>query len=190
MNTVEPIRDKEKIEAMKKVLKADNYRNYLLFVLGINTGLRISDLLTLKVQDVISNKGRVRDSITIRERKTGKERKFMINKASQKAIEGFPSEFRNTPPETFLFASKKGDNAPISRIQAWQVLNNAARTVGIKDSIGTHTLRKTFGYHAYQQGTDITLLQKVFNHSAPSITLRYIGITQDDIDQVYINLNL
>ena len=62
--------------------------------------------------------------------------------------------------------------------------------MGVADPIGTHTLRKTFGYHAYQQGTDVTLLQKVFNHSAPSITLRYIGITQDDIDNVYLNLNL
>jgi site-specific recombinase XerD len=93
-------------------------------------------------------------------------------------------------PQDYLFASQKGKIRPISRVHAWFVLNKAARAVGIEGRIGTHTLRKTFGYYAYKQGTDITLLQQLFNHAAPSITLRYIGITQDDIDQVYIKMNL
>ncbi|MCF8011626.1 MAG: tyrosine-type recombinase/integrase [Clostridiales bacterium] len=70
------------------------------------------------------------------------------------------------------------------------MLNEAARSVGVKDKIGTHTLRKTFGYHAFKKGYDITILQKLFNHSAPSITLRYIGITQDELDDVYLSLDL
>ena len=65
-----------------------------------------------------------------------------------------------------------------------------ARAVGIQDRIGTHTLRKTFGYHAYQTGIDISILQKIFNHTAQSVTMRYIGITQDDMDEVFLNLNL
>ncbi|GMA66225.1 hypothetical protein GCM10025859_67000 [Alicyclobacillus fastidiosus] len=75
-------------------------------------------------------------------------------------------------------------------MQAWKALNNAAKVAGIKDRIGTHTLRKTFAYHAYKQGKDITLIQKLLNHSAPSVTLRYIGITQDEMDDVYLTLNL
>ncbi|MFD1676865.1 tyrosine-type recombinase/integrase [Alicyclobacillus fodiniaquatilis] len=75
-------------------------------------------------------------------------------------------------------------------MQAWKALNKAAKTVGIKERIGTHTLRKTFAYHAYKQGQDITLIQKLLNHSAPSVTLRYIGITQDQMDDVNLTLNL
>ncbi|WP_072169790.1 tyrosine-type recombinase/integrase [Propionispora sp. 2/2-37] len=75
-------------------------------------------------------------------------------------------------------------------VPSTKIINNAARSIGITEKIGTHTLRKTFGYHAYQSGVSIGVIQKLFNHSAPSITLRYIGITQDDLDNVYLNLNL
>ena len=88
--------------------------------------------------------------------------------------------------------SKKQNNgkAPLQRDQAYKIINNAAREIGITEKIGTHTLRKTFGYHAYKSGVSIEVIQKLFNHSTPSITLRYIGITQDDLDGVYLNLNL
>jgi site-specific recombinase XerD len=90
----------------------------------------------------------------------------------------------------YIFTSRKGENKPITRQRAWQVINEAAEAVGIKDEIGTHTLRKTFGYHARMKGVSIELIQKLFNHSAPSITMKYIGITQDELDNVYFNLNL
>ena len=189
MNTVEPIKDLEKITAMKKVLRAQNSRNYLLFTMGINTGLRISDLLSFNVQDVNDGKEKIREKITIQEQKTGKRKQFMLNTNTRKALQEHIFQ-QKLQPGDYLFQSRKGDNQPISRVQAWNILNQAARTVGITSNIGTHTLRKTFGYHAYQNGTDITLLQKVFNHSSPAITLRYIGITQEEIDNVYINLNL
>ena len=76
------------------------------------------------------------------------------------------------------------------RQQAYKIINDAAKSIGIKDKIGTHTLRKTFGYHAYNNGYDITLIQKLFNHSTPAITLRYIGITQEELDDVYLSLDL
>lgn len=76
------------------------------------------------------------------------------------------------------------------RQRAYKILNDVARSVGIKEKIGTHTLRKTFGYHAYNKGYDITLIQKLFNHSSPSVTLRYIGITQEQMDDVYLSLDL
>lgn len=88
-----------------------------------------------------------------------------------------------------LFPSRKGGKA-ISRVQAYRILNDAARHIGITDAIGTHTLRKTFGYHAYQSGCDITRIQRLLNHSAPSITLSYIGITKDELDAVYIAKSL
>ncbi len=113
----------------------------------------------------------------------------MLNNNVKKALKEYIEQGCISNPEDYLFKSRKG-SGPITGVQAWQILNKAASSVGIKERVGTHTLRKTFGYHAYQQGIDITLLQKVFNHSTPSITLRYIGITQEDIDNVYVNLNL
>ncbi len=194
MEYVQPIRDLKKIEAMKKILVADPYhgaRNHMLFTLGINSGLRISDLLCLKIGDVITVGNKIREAISTREQKTGKAKLFPINKSVQKAIQKYLDSLATIDPEAPLFPSRKGQGSKsISRYQAWAILNQAARAVGIQEKIGTHTLRKTFGYHAYIQGNDITLLQKVFNHVTPSVTLRYIGITQDEIDQVYINLNL
>lgn len=178
MNTVEPIREPKKIMAMKKILKADSTRNYVLFVMGINTGLRISDLLPLTVNDVME-----KDFITIREKKTGKEKKFQLNDSVKQALKEY------SPTGTYLFPSRKGGK-PITRIQAYDIINKAAKLVGIKDKIGTHTLRKTFGYHARKSGVSIEILQKIFNHSSPGITQRYIGITQDEMNEVYLNLNL
>ncbi len=191
MEYVQPIRDIKKIEAMKKVLKNGPHgpRNYLLFVLGINSGLRISDLLNLKLKDVLNGGNKIRDNITLRERKTNKTKQFAINKAITKALSLYLEPLSTINIEQYLFKSKKGDK-PISRNQAWEILNNAAQAVGIEESIGTHSLRKTFGYHAFKSGVGIERLQTILNHSSPAITLRYIGITQDDIDNVYLNLNL
>jgi site-specific recombinase XerD len=186
---VHPIKNKKQIEKMKRALKADNLRDYCLFVLGINIGLRISDLLNLKVKDLMDGR-KVKKAIRIKEFKTGKTKIFQINQNASQSIHIYLADIKDFSEDMFIFKSRKGTNAPISRVQAWQILSNCAENAGIKEKIGTHTLRKTFGYWAYKQGIDITLLQKIFNHSAPSITLRYIGITQDDINDVYINLNL
>lgn len=190
LNTVEPIRDVKKINAMKKILRADSIRNYLLFVMGINTGLRISDLLRLTLADVVDGAGNIKDSITIREKKTNKEKKFGINKSVAQALQDYLQDTKNLHQDIYLFKSRKGENRPISRVQAYETLNKVARDVGITEEIGTHTLRKTMGYHARIKGVPIEVLQKIFNHSAPSITMRYIGITKDEIDDVYLNLNL
>lgn len=182
MEYVEPIRDKKKIEAMKKLLRASNIRDYCLFVLGINSGLRISDLLSLKVEDVNG-----KERITIREKKTGKSKDFPLSETCKKAISEYLRETGLSMG--YLFPSRKGHN-PITRVQAYRIINQAAKTISIQGQIGTHTLRKTFGYWAYQQGVDITRIQKLLNHSSPSITLAYIGITKEELDNVYINLNL
>lgn len=188
MEFVQPIREKKQIESVKKILKATNLRDYCLFILGINSGLRISDLLKLSIRDVMDDRGRVRDRISIRETKTGKSKDFPVGDTARKAI----MEYLGTRAYTLddpLFLSRKGSHA-LKRQQAYKIINDAARAVGIQEKIGTHTLRKTFGYHAYQTGVSLAVLQKLFNHSAPSVTLSYIGITQDELDGVYLNLNL
>jgi integrase len=187
MEFVEPIRNKKQLDNMKRYLKEQSLRDWLLFVLGINSGLRISDLLKLTVEDVKS-----KDRITIRETKTGKAKDFPLSDNSKKAV----AEYLKTEEITsgVLFPSRKKSGSKgsgaISRQQAYDIINQAARAVGITEAIGTHTLRKTFGYHAYKAGHDITRIQQLLNHSAPSVTLRYIGITKDELDKVYIDLNL
>lgn len=203
MEFVQPIRDKAKIDGIKKLLRAGNIRDYVLFTLGINSGLRISDLLVLTVGDV-TVKGKksviVSDRISIKEKKTGKVKDFPIGDTAKKALAEYiksrkcdcnEEEDRGLP----LFPSRKRSQdgkeiKAITRVQAYRILNDVAKVVGIEDKIGTHTLRKTFAYHAYQSGYDLSMIQKLLNHSSPAVTLRYIGITQDEMDDVYLSLNL
>ena len=172
MNVVDPIRNKEYINAVKRVLRESGSRNLLLFLLGINTGLRVSDLLNLKVRDV-----KDKDSVQIREKKTRKKKKFPI----PSEIRLFICEYvQNKAPSRYLFKSRKS-NKPISRVQAYRIIKDACEVLGIYHT-GTHSLRKTFGYHFYKKTKDIAMLQKILNHSSQDITLRYIGVTQEVID--------
>ena len=187
MEFVQPIRDLKQIETIKKLLKLRNMRDYCLFVLGINSGLRISDLLKLKISD-ISERGKIKDRIRLREKKTNKFKDFPLSNSTKASLKEYlkTREYNENEP---LFISRKNKGF-LLRQQAYKIINDVAKSVGIKEKIGTHTLRKTFGYHAYNNGYDITLIQKLFNHSSPSVTLRYIGITQDEMDNVYLSLEL
>ena len=187
MEFVQPIRDVKQIDTIKKLLKQQSLRDYCLFVLGINSGLRISDLLKLRISD-ISDKGKIKDRIRLREKKTNKFKDFPLSNSTKLALKEYlkTREYNENEP---LFISRKNKGF-LLRQQAYKIINDVAKSVGIKEKIGTHTLRKTFGYHAYNNGYDITLIQKLFNHSSPGVTLRYIGITQDEMDDVYLSLDL
>jgi len=180
MEYVQPIRDLSKIAEIKAVLRSRSDRDHMLFMAGINSGLRISDLLLLKVGDV-----RNQTHISLREKKTDKVRKIRINEALKAEFDVYTSGMNN---EDWLFPSRTGSR-PITRVQAYRILNDVADYVGLSE-IGTHTLRKTFGYHLYKQYKDVAQLQKIFGHSAPSITLRYIGIDQDEIDEAYAGFSI
>ena len=173
-NRVEPIRDPEKIREMKEYLLHKSYRDYFLFVFGINSGLRISDILPLRVMDV-----KYTEHLNIREKKTKNIRKIKMTSSLKSEIEKY---IKYKADSDYLFPSRKG-NRPIGREAAWRIINEAARAVEIEGSIGTHTLRKTFGYHFYQQYKDVAMLQEILGHSSPSITLRYIGINDDMVDK-------
>lgn len=181
MEYVQPIREKEKLEDMKTELMHSGYKNYMLFVVGINTGLRISDILQLRVINV-----RDRTHIIIKEQKTGKDKRFKINTYLKQELDKY---IKGMDDYEYLFKSQKGQNKPITRVQAYRILNNVSSKIGLSE-IGTHTLRKTFGYHFYQKTKDVVLLQELFNHSAPSVTLRYIGINQDIMDNAIDDFNL
>lgn len=183
MEIVQPIREKNDIEAIKNFLAEKNKRDWLLFILGINSGLRISDLLNLTVEDVTN------DRVKVREQKTKKLRDFKFNLRCKDYIKEYLSETGITSGP--LFSSQKGGyRYPISRQHAHRILNEAKNAIGLMDNIGCHTLRKTFGYQLYKKGVDITRIQKLLNHSSPSITLSYIGITRDELDEILENLDL
>lgn len=182
MNEVQPIRQKKDINKMKRALHG---RNKLLFILGINLGLRISDLLQLKVSDFIEENNRFRKHAIVTEDKTNKKRKMAISDAVKREIKAAGiSEYS----EDYLFPSRKGSK-PIGRVQAYRILNDAAERAGLTE-IGTHTLRKTFGYHAYKGGVSIQTIQKLLNHSSEKDTVKYIGINQDNLDDVHLTLSL
>jgi integrase len=170
MNTVEPIRDLNLVLDIADYLKVRNERDYVMFMYGIYSGLRISDILSFRVRDV-----KDKEYITIREQKTGKEKRFPINDELKPVIKDYVKDKKDFE---YLFKSKKGKNKSISRQQAYNILSDAAAAFGL-DAIGTHTLRKTFGYHMYQQTKDIITIKEILNHSDISVTLRYIGINQD-----------
>ena len=201
MKSVEPIRDTKTIKNMRAILKSQSIRNELLFILGINVGLRISDILKLKVKDLTKlNTKAPKDYVIITEIKTRKTKKFYIGDIVKKVIENYMKENSNPGFDTYIFLSRKGINMPITRQQAYRIINNAAESLGIVErndqgnlihgEIGTHTLRKTFGYHSFQNGTSLELLMDLFNHSSKTQTLRYIGITEEQKKDVYLKSNL
>lgn len=178
---VEPLRTNTEIEEMKLALKRGNKstpkrpelaaRDVLIFLLGINTGLRVNDLVRLKVADVTN-----KSILTIREGKTNKRREINVGML-QDEIQRYIADKQL---DDYLFTSQKGSKA-ISTTQVYRILTGAADYLG-RDDVGTHTMRKTFGYHHYKQFKDVAILQEIFNHAAPSITKRYIGIRQDEIN--------
>ena len=173
MNIVQPIRDPEKIEKMKHFLKQKNERDYILFLLGISTGLRISDILNLKKEDILKS------HVDIRETKTTKRKRVKLPGYIKKEVVPYAKKLKDGE---YIIKSRQGGNNPIDRSTAYRILRDAAGRINLTE-IGTHTLRKTFGYHFYQQTKDVAMLQELFNHSSPSITLRYIGIHQDSMDK-------
>ena len=196
MKEVQPIRETKKIDAMKSIMKGEsNYRDLLLFTLGINTGLRISDILALKWSSFLNGGKFLKagDQLDVVEIKTKKVKTFVINKSVAEALKLYYDSLDSVHSDDPVFSSRKtadGTLKPITRIAAWQMLNRYADMVGLEEGIGTHTLRKTFGYHLYKKGVALEYIQKMLNHSSPAITLRYIGITQEQLNDIYVELNL
>ncbi len=191
MRTVQPIRDLKKIRAIKGNLRKRNPRDFLLFTLGINTGLRISDILRLKVEDVKDQTGEIREYLDLNEKKTKKQRLIYLNNEVRNALEYYFDKTGIYHLDRYLFISDKTKiNKPISRIRAWQLIQSWCREVGIKGRIGTHTIRKTAGYQMRMAGVAIELIQEVLGHQSISMTKRYLGITDDEVTKVLKNFNL
>lgn len=174
LKDVQPIRDKQQLEDMKWALKRHcSERDYILFILGCETGLRVGDLLKLKTKQIIGLKSKREKVLKVKEGKTQKIRNIYIDKCFVEVFQ-YASQLNGD----WLFPSRKGDKA-ITPTQAYRQLNKAADFADV-EHVGNHTLRKTFGYWFYKATKDVALLQEILNHSHPKITLRYIGISEEE----------
>ena len=189
MKIVEAIKDVEKIKRMEAlILNLATYKEYAFVKVGLNTGLRVSDILNLKWDDLEVNDNFI--YIDLKEKKTNKTKRIKLNGELRQTL----TDLRVLhPTDVWVFESEatnvKGHKA-WTRQTPYDFLNKYGKLAGVKTRIGTHTLRKSFGYHNYTRGIDLSYLQKIFNHSSPKMTLDYIGITQEEIDEIYMSTNL
>lgn len=200
--TVYPIKTHKDIIAMANWLYEHKNNKYVLaFTLGINLGLRANELLDLKMNQVFSHDGSVRliedeedtsDGIDIYQSKTKKHRTVFLNTACKDALEwAFPIKGAHLHSGEYLFPSREGGAIQVGTFR--KVLKEAAAACGLKQNIGTHTCRKTWGWHQYKYNSekanlDITMLQRAFGHSSPEVTLRYLGITDEEDKALYKNM--
>lgn len=177
MNFVEPIRDLEQLAEFEEHFQSTSQRNYVMFMIGIHTAFRISDILKLKVSDVDGT------NISVLEQKTKKRKRAVMRPVLRRVLQEY---IKDKKKSEYLFPSRKrtrsGAYKPITRQAADHILKQAAKAIGYRDRIGTHSMRKTFAYHFYQKHGDVASLQKILNHRDQNTTLIYIGVEQDMID--------
>lgn len=192
MNYVEPIRDIKQINQIKgNLYRQKNKRDYLLFVFGINSGLRISDILSLKLRDIKDYRGHLKEYLDIKEQKTKKTRRVHFNKQIKEALNYYLDKTKIFDLERYLFINEKtNENKPITRVRAYQLINKWCRDVGINYKVGGHTLRKSFAFHLFDQGVRIERISSLLNHQNTKVTFRYIGITDDENKEVINNFGL
>lgn len=205
---VYPFTTEEEIKTMigvfdKRINEATNdnqrmiaYRNKMLFLIGINISLRASDLITLKWNFFFDNNGNFKDFYTLQPKKQRKQKKFVklfFNQTVKKAITDYVEEYPILDLNEYLFKSRKGDSS-ISERALWKIIVDATAEAGINKNVGSHSLRKTFGFWAWHNAEDknkaLVTLQMVFNHSDTHTTLRYIGLLNSEIEDMFNSLDL
>lgn len=205
---VYPFTSEEEIKAMidvfnKRINDATNdnqrqiaSRNKMLFIIGINLGIRASDLCGLKYSFFMNNDGSFKDFYSLQPKKTRKTKKFVklyFNQTVKKAIADYIEEYPFEDVDEYLFKSRKGDGS-ITEKGLWKIIVDATADAGIDKNVGSHTLRKTFGRFVFHNAEDknkaLVILQTIFNHTSPAITSKYIGLTDDEVSDVFNNLDL
>lgn len=192
MSKTQPIRSTKDIQRLKQYfLNKQQLRNYTMITLALNTSLRIGDLLLLKWGDVYHFKRHnYRKHIELTEQKTGKTNMIALNTEAKKALELYRASLKTCASDEYIFKSRNGNNQPIGRICAFRIIKKAAEDLNMEGIISCHSLRKTFGYHAWKKGIPPALIMSIYNHSSIEITKRYLCIDQDDKDGVFLKMNL
>jgi len=179
--TVEPIRNQKDIKAIKKLL-ADNPRDFCLFTIGINTNLRASDILNIKVKQVKDLKAG--DELVVTEKKTGKKRRITLNKAVASSVQALlASQSYNEDDSLF-----QGQRGPLTVPTLSRMVKEWCISINLKGNYASHSLRKTFGYHQRVTfGTGLPELMVAFNHSSQRQTLDYLCVQPDEVRDIYLN---
>ena len=193
MNVVKAIKSEATIRAIKGIISknktANTSRNILLWIIGTNTGLRISDILALKLKDIQDNKGNIRESLEITENKTKRPRDIDIRPPVKSAIERFIKDTGIYDLNEYLFKDrrkgKEDINKPITRVRAWQMINEWGRKAGVNYKIGCHSLRKIFGSYAFKAGIPLIYISEELGHRNVEVTKRYLGITADETKKAF-----
>lgn len=187
MAKTEPIRDKEQLKALADYfLNQGKLRNYTMLIMGIYTAIRISDLLNLRWENVYnSDSCSFKHRLIVAEHKTGKTKAVAMNDHILNAL----ALYMPVSNGDYIFDNGRGK--PLSRVQAWRIMNDATTAVGIEDTVACHGLRKTWGYHAWtSQQVSPVVIMDIYNHSSYEVTKRYLGVEQDDLDEAYLEMKL
>lgn len=204
-HAAEPIKKMEDIIRISEFLiKNNRFRDNMLFIVGINFGLRVSDLRLLHFSNLINDDCTFKTTFAVLEKKTSNTRRTQRNRyitINTAVIEAVTLYLEHTPDVSlsdYLFRSESSNsgnvNEPIHRASIDRILKGIASDLHLDMKVSTHTLRKTFGYHQMaMSGNDprkLLLLQKMFGHSSSAQTLDYIGLTQEEMEDAYLNMNL
>lgn len=192
MGTTQPIREKEELKTFMNYYKTihPSARNYALVVLGLHTALRISDILHLKWNDIYDYEQETyHNHLFIQEKKTGKHTVIALNTHVKMALEELKKERSDATPTDYIFTKNTDYSMPLCRSQAFRIIKHAAEDSIHEEHVSCHSLRKTFGYHAWKQGTPPALLMDIYNHSSYKVTKKYLGIEQDERDSVFIDMD-
>jgi len=191
MKFVEPIREKSKIDEIKKILKDDrNFRDLLFFVAWINFALRVTDLLELKVKDLFED-GEIKDFFDIIEKKTKKENRIYITDNVKKVLKEYIAKYPYIiiNSENYLFFTKNW-KSNFWRRWALEIMHKLVKKVWLKWNYWTHTLRKTWGYQARKNDVPLEIIQHKLKHSSLRVTERYLWITLEEVWKACLDLNL
>lgn len=192
MGTTQPIREKEQLRIFMNYYKEvqPHPRNQALIVLGLHTALRISDILMLKWEDVYDfPNAAFQKHLFVKEKKTGKQTVIALNEHAKSALHIF-MQTRSALPKDFIFTKNTDCSRPLHRSQAYRIICHAAEEALHIEHISCHSLRKTFGYHAWKQGTPPALLMDIYNHSSYRVTKKYLGIEQDERDDIFLKIEM
>lgn len=174
MKVVKPITNYNKINDIEVYLKDRNERDYILFLMLLHTGLRLGDVLKLRIEDVYR-----KDNIFIKEQKTGKRKEIQISTKLKRELNSY---CKNRSSSEYLIKSRNGYNKPIGRVRAYEIIKKVGNVFEL-NNFACHSLRKTFGRRYFEKYKNIEELRDFFNHSNSTVTLRYIGLEQDIINK-------